>query len=506
MTPTHPLLTMNGVAKRFGQVTALRSVNLELHAGEVLALVGENGAGKSTLMKILSGAHPPDSGTILMHGQPYRPKHPLDARRHGVAMIYQELSIVPDLTVMENLLLGVEPGMGPFVSWSQVRRRAEAALADVGRSDICPDARARDLSVADLQLIEIARCLALGSSVLVLDEPTSSLTARDTDNLFALLRRLREKNLGIIYISHFLEEVRAISDRFTVLRDGISVSAGNTAEVADAQIIRHMVGRSVDDLYPRSARQKGEAVLQLTDVAGIKRPSSASLSLYRNEVLGIAGLVGAGRTELLRMIFGLDPVRRGQVCVASSTGPASPARRWQQSIGMVSEDRKAEGLALGLSIADNITLSRLPAIVRPSLQERACSRWIEQLGIKCRSPWQPVGELSGGNQQKVALARLLNHGVDLLLLDEPTRGVDIGAKAQIYQLIDALASQGCAVLVVSSYLPELIGICDRIAVMSRGILGDARPVSEWDEQGIMAEAIRTVSYGGSSEIQGSSTI
>ena len=493
VTSSDVLLNMRGVHKRFGSTHALRGVDLDVRAGEILALIGENGAGKSTLMKVLSGAHAPDEGRMTLAGEPYAPRGPLEARNRGVGMIYQELSIAPDLTVMENVLLGVEPGRGPFVSWRQMYDLARAVLTEVGHASLDPARRAGTLSVAELQLVEIARSLSLGARVLVFDEPTSSLTRRDIDNLFTLLRKLRAQGLGIVYISHFLEEVRAVTDRFIVLRDGASVGAGITKDVSDADIIRMMVGRQVDDLYPRTPHTPGPTVLRVDRLAGRSKPVGASLDLRRGEVLGVAGLVGAGRTELLRTIFGLDPVKRGTVTVASHVGAASPARRWRQGVGMVSEDRKAEGLALGLSIADNITLSKQSRFVLPSRQNRECEPWVKKMSIKCRSPRQVVGDLSGGNQQKVALARLLRHGVDVLLLDEPTRGVDIGAKAQIYQLIDQLAVAGRAILMVSSYLPELLGICDRIAVMSRGELGVARPVGEWNQHDLMAEAIRQTS-------------
>ena len=505
-----PLLSMRGVTKRFGPTVALAGVDLDVYAGQCLALVGENGAGKSTLTKVLSGAHAADAGTMTLAGVAYRPRGPLDARRAGVGMIYQELSIAPDLSVMENVLLGVEPGRGPLVDWRGMRRRATAALAEVGRGGIDPAARAGDLGLAEQQLVEIARSVALGCRVLVLDEPTSSLARRDIETLFALIARLKTRGIGIVYISHFLEEVRAVAERFTVLRDGASVGGGVTAEVTDERIIRLMVGRDVADLYPRTAHTPGEAVLELSHLAGVRRPRDASLVLRRGEVFGVAGLVGAGRTEMLRAVFGLDAVASGRVTVATAgtsatggpaTGPATPARRWGQGVGLVSEDRKAEGLALGLSVAENATLTRPGGRgplgwVTPARRARMARPWVEKLGIKCRSPDQPVGELSGGNQQKVALARLLHHDADVLLLDEPTRGVDIGAKAVIYGLIDELAAGDVkagrpprAVLVVSSYLPELLGICDRIAVMTRGVLGPARGVAEWNEHTLMAEAI-----------------
>jgi ribose transport system ATP-binding protein len=500
-----PLLSMSNVQKRFGSTHALKGVDLDVYPGEVLALIGENGAGKSTLMKVLSGAHTADSGTMTLNGAPYTPRNPLQARKAGVAMIYQELSIAPHLSVMENILLGVEPGNGPFIGWREMRLRARRALAEVGRDDIDPGAIAGELGIAEQQLVEIARSIALGCRVLVLDEPTSSLTRRDIENLFAMLRRLRSQGLGIVYISHFLEEVRAIADRFSVLRDGASVGRGVPSEVTDEQIIRQMVGRDVEDLYPRHPHKSGEIILEIQNLVGQKKPRSASLALHRGEVFGIAGLVGAGRTEMLRAIFGLDKVRTGKVSVALIEGAATPRKRWRQGVGFLSEDRKTEGLALGLSIGDNITLSQLDGLgplglVLPSRQERATEPWIKRLSIKCRSSRQAAGALSGGNQQKIAIGRLLHHGVDVLLLDEPTRGVDIGAKAQIYALIDELARGDArgdaalgrahsAVLVVSSYLPELMGICDRIAVMSRGVLGQPRAVDQWNEHSLMAEAI-----------------
>jgi ribose transport system ATP-binding protein len=491
---------MRGVRQRFGATQALAGVDLAVRGAEVHGLVGENGAGKSTLMKVLSGALTPDEGEMFLDGEPYRPESPADGRRAGVAMIYQELSLAPDLSVAENIMLGVEPTRGPLVKWRDLHEQARAALAEVGRRDLPLDKPAGRLSVAEQQLVEIARGVAVGCRVLVLDEPTSTLTAQDVERLFALIRRLRERGLAIVYISHFLEEVKAICDRFTVLRDGV-VSGGGEAPTTDpAAIAAMMVGRRIDDLYPRSARAPDEVVLSVKNLAGAAKPASASLELRRGEVVGVAGIVGAGRTEFLRAIMGLDPIRAGDVRVAALAGWQSPDVRWRQGMGLVSEDRKEEGLALGLSIAENITLPRLAGLgpwrlVTPQGQDRASRRFIERLAIKCATPRQPVSALSGGNQQKVALARLLHADVDLLLLDEPTRGIDVGSKAQIYQLIDELATGDPttgrpprAVLVVSSYLPELLGICDRIAVMCRGRLGPSRPVSELNEHRIMLAA------------------
>ena len=485
-----PLLRMEGVRKRFSATVALDGVDLSVDSGEVLALVGENGAGKSTLMKVLSGAHAADSGNMWLEGVPYQPRNPAQGRRAGVAMIYQELSLASHLSVAENIMLGMEPAVGFRLDWKTLRRKAAEAMATVGHPDLDLDLPVGRLSVAMQQLVEIARAVAVGSRVLVLDEPTSSLTREDINRLFDLVLRLKAQGHAVIYISHFLEEVQQISDRYVVLRDGKSVGGGRTAGASTSQIIALMVGRSVEELYPRSVRTPGQVVLEVKDLAGRRKPESASLTLHRGEVLGIAGLVGAGRTELLRAIFGLDPVKRGTVRIATSSGDAgtSPHRRWDANVGMVSEDRKVEGLALSLSIADNLTMTRLPAVLSPARIAQDATRWADAMAVKRRTVAQSVGSLSGGNQQKVAIARLLYHDAEVLLLDEPTRGIDVGSKAQIYRTIDELASRGKAVLVVSSYLPELLGICDRIAVMCRGVLGPARPVSECNEHSIMREA------------------
>jgi len=466
-----PRLEMTGVRKRFGATLALDGVDLSVLPGECHALVGQNGAGKSTLMKILSGAHPADAGLLRIDGEPYRPRDPLDGRRRGVGMIYQELSLAPHLSVEENIVLGVEPGRFGWLDRGEIRRLAVDALGQLHHPEIRPEARTGSLTIAQQQIVEIARALAVGCRVLVLDEPTSSIPQRDAEQLFFLIDRLRGRGLSIVYISHFIEECKRVAQRYTVLRDGKSVGGGAMAEATAAQIVDLMVGQKVDELYPRSTRTPGEVVL-----------SVGPLELRRGEVLGLAGLIGAGRTEFLRQIFGLDPVRSGAVQV-------TPALRWRQGVGFVSEDRKNEGLALGLSISDNLTLSRLDRLILHSRQDRAARKWIELFAVKCRDSFQQIGDLSGGNQQKIALARLLHHDVDVLLLDEPTRGIDVASKAQIYQKIDDLVSKGRkAVLLVSSYTPELLGTCDRIAVMCRGKLGPARPVDQVDERTLLLEA------------------
>jgi len=488
-----PRFEMRGVRKAFGATVALAGVDIAVRPGEVCALVGQNGAGKSTLMGILAGAITPDAGTMQLDGAAYAPKTPLDARAAGVAMIYQGLSLAPALSVMENIALGAEPTRWGCVQRDRMRRTAVDALTRLGHADIAPDTPVGRLSPGAQQLVEVARAMASGCRVLVLDEPTSSLAHTDVERLFDLIGRLRDQGEAIVYISHFLEEVQAVSDRFVVLRDGAVAGAGQTAGTDSSTLVSLMVGRTLDELYPRSSRVAGEPLLELEEL----EPGAATCTLRRGEILGIAGLVGAGRTRLLRAIFGLEPVRTGRIRVGHHSGAATPAVRWRQGVGMVSEDRGGEGLAAGLSVADNLTLTRLDGLgpgptVLPGRQEQATTRWIDALDIRCDGPRAPVASLSGGNQQKVAVARLLHHDVDVLLLDEPTRGVDVGSKAQIYAGIDRLVSadqpRPRAVLLVSSYLPELLGACDRIAVMSRGRLGQARPVSAWTEHALVLAA------------------
>jgi ribose transport system ATP-binding protein len=485
---------MTGVCKAFGPTVALAGVDLAVEAGEVHALVGENGAGKSTLMKVLAGAYRPDAGSLELDGRRYQPANPLDARRRGVAMVYQELSLVPRLSVAENILLGEEPSRFGLIRRRDLRAKARQVLSEIGHADLDPDARAGSLPLAAQQLVEIARAVAqTACRVLILDEPTSSLTSDDVERLFALIRRFRGRGLAVIYISHVIEEVQRVADRLTVLRDGRSVGGGATSDFSAETIVSLMAGRQVDRLFPHTPRQPGPVALEVRDLAGLVLPTSATLTLRRGEVLGVAGLAGAGRTELLRSIFGLDAVRSGQIRVGAFAGPASPAARLAQGVGFLSEDRKREALALPLSIADNLTLSKLEGLgpgplVMPSRQRQASQKWVTSLGIRCRDTSQPAWQLSGGNQQKVALARLLYHDVDVLLLDEPTRGIDVGSKAQIYDVIDRLAAAGKAVLLVSSYLPELLGVCDRIAVMRRGVLGPSRPVEELTEHTVLMEA------------------
>lgn len=490
-----PRLRMLGLQKSFGATRALREVSLEVAAGEVHALIGENGAGKSTLMKILSGAYTPDAGRIELDGQPFVTSNPWQARRSGIAMIYQELNLAPHLTVEENIMLGEEPATFGWIRHSQRRARAQAALAELQHENIPLDAPVHTRPIAEQQIVEIARALLGQPKVLIMDEPTSSLTEVDTQNLFAVIQRLRAKGVSIVYISHFLEECQQICDRFTVLRDGETVGAGDMAKTSIDEIIRLMVGREIKDIYPRQPHSLGEPVLELKELGGRTKPRSVSLTLRAGEILGIAGLIGAGRTETLRACFGLDRLQRGAVWIGGrEVSQGTPHRRLAQGLGLLSENRKEEGLMLGRTLADNLTITRYGPMsrwgfIRPGEQHRVALDWMKRLDVRARDPVQTMGELSGGNQQKVALGRLLHHDARILLLDEPTRGIDVGSKAQIYGLMGQLAAEGKAVIFVSSYLPELLGVCDTIGVMCRGVLSEVRPVSEWTEHTIISAAI-----------------
>lgn len=488
------LLTATRVSKRFGATQALQDVSLTVRRGRVLALIGENGAGKSTLMKILSGAHRPDTGSLTLDGRPYAPSGPLAARQAGVAMIYQELNLAPHLTVEDNIMLGREAARWGLLQRSRQRPRVRAALDLLGHPELSPQAIVGHLSVGAQQLVEIARALVHDAKLIVFDEPTSSLTQRDTQRLFEVIRRLKAAGLGIIYISHFLEEVRAICDDYAVLRDGRLAGTGELAGISEEQIIALMVGRNVSELFPQVPHQPGEPLLTLTGLSGRRFPRDVSLTLHRGEIVGLAGLVGAGRTELVRCLFGLEPVRAGRVTVRGLVPGPGPRGRIRAGLGMVSEDRKGEGLAQSRSIADNLTYSHLAPYstwgwLHLRKRREAVEHWMARMQIKARSQEQPVQTLSGGNQQKVALARVLHQGADVLLLDEPTRGIDVGTKVEIYRLMGELAAQGRAVLFVSSYLTELLAVCDRIGVMSRGQLKEIRPARDWTEESIMNVAV-----------------
>jgi len=493
------MLDVIGIVKRFGATTALDGVDFGVRAGEVHALVGENGAGKSTLMNVLSGAIRPDAGTMRIDGRSYAPASALDARRSGITLIHQELSLAPHLTVTENILLGAEVARWGWIDHRESRERTLALLERLEHADIAPDARVRDLPLPAQQVVEICRALAADARIVLMDEPTSRFQREDVERLFRLVRQLAARGIAVVYISHFLEEVREIADRYTVLRDGRTVDAGVLASTTDEQIVAQMVGREMARLFPaRPARTVSDVVLSVTDLAAPPGLVNASFELRRGEILGIAGLVGSGRTELVRALFGLGGSTSGRIVVGGKPVDArhgKPATRLREGFGYVSEDRKGEGLALPLSVADNLTATRLAAFshrggwIDLGAQRDGARRWIDALGIRARSPDDAVRTLSGGNQQKVAIGRLLHQDAEVLLLDEPTRGIDIGSKAQVYEIISRCADEGKAVLVVSSYLPELFELCDRIAVMNRGRLSPARPVSEWTPESVLEVAI-----------------
>jgi ribose transport system ATP-binding protein len=496
--PEATALRLAGIRKNFGATRALRGVSLEVAAGEVHALIGENGAGKSTLMKVLSGAHRADEGSMELGGRPYAPTDPHDARWKGVAMIYQELNLALHLSAQENILLGAESATAGVISRSKSRARARAALAQLGHESLELDRPAGAFSIATQQIIEIARALLTQPKVLIMDEPTSSLTPADTARLFETITRLRDQGVSIIYISHFLEECRRIANRFTVLKDGETVGSGRMESASVDHLVTLMTGREVKDLYPRTQHELGAVVLDVKAVASAPRLKRASLQIRAGEIVGLAGLIGAGRTDLLRTMFALDRLEAGEIVVIdAAAGAVTPRQRWRQGVGFLSENRKEEGLMLSQTIADNITLTKQEAFSRFGVlsgrrQRRAAQRWVQELRVKCHDVGQPASQLSGGNQQKIALARLLEHPARIFLLDEPTRGIDVGSKAEIYELIGGLARSGRSVVLVSSYLPELLGLCDTIGVMCRGELVAIRPRAEWTEAEIMRVATGSV--------------
>lgn len=488
-------LRMTDVEKAFGATRALRGVSFEVGPGEVHTLIGENGAGKSTLMKVLSGAYKADSGRIELDGKPFEPKGPLHARDSGIAMIYQELNLAPDLSVEENILLGEEPQRFGFVNNRRRRDMAAQALEELDHLGVGLKTLVYQLSIAEQQLVEIARALIRRPRVLIMDEPTSSLTQVDVDRLFGVIEKLKNQGVSIVYISHFLEECQRICDRYTVLRDGASVGTGRMDSTPLSEIIHLMVGREMTEVYPKLEHTPGEPVLELAEVEGRKKPRSVSLTLRKGEIFGIAGLVGAGRTETLRACFGLDHVQAGVITVGGIVKThGTPRDRLRQGMGLLSENRKEEGLLLNQSLANNLTMTRFGpftkfGFVSGTKQLESTQHWIEKLQVRTAGPQQSIGELSGGNQQKIAIGRLLHHEAEILLLDEPTRGIDVGSKAHIYRLVGELAAQGKSILFVSSYLPELMGVCDTIGVMCRGVLQEVRPTADWDEHQILSVAV-----------------
>ena len=474
--PGQPILTVRGVTKSFPGVRALKGVDLTIYPGEVHALVGENGAGKSTLMKILAGAQRPDGGEIKLDGKPVHFHSPHQARLAGIGIIYQELTIAPNLTVAGNVFLGSEETKLGFLTDTPAMIQHTQEVLDRLGARFRASQRAAHLSIAEQQQIEIARALFYKSRILVMDEPTTALSDRETDRLFDIVRQLRSEGLAIIYISHRMAEIYELGDRLSVFRDGEYVGELTRPEFSSDRIIEMMVGRKLEDLYPQKIAGHGDVVLQVKNMSDKEHVKNASLELRAGEVLGLAGLVGAGRTELARLIFGADPKESGEVYLnGKMVEIKSPIDAVKLGIGYVPEDRKLAGVFLQMSCRDNIAMNILGREAKAGVidfkevNERARAQ-AKALSVRAASLWVRAGGLSGGNQQKLLLARWLEINPKVLILDEPTRGVDIGAKAEIYGVIQQLASEGMAVVFISSELPEILGVCKRVIVMREGVV------------------------------------
>ena len=499
-----PLLETRGLTKTFGGVTALSQVDFALRAGEVHALCGENGAGKSTLIKLLGGLHPHGSyqGELLMRGQPARFAAPRDADAAGISVIYQELALVPEMTVAENLLLGNAPQRFGLLDWNAIYARARAIL-DEAQIDLDPAALIADLGVGQRQLVEIARAIGKKSTVLILDEPTAALTDQEVIALLKLVKRYRDAGISCIYISHKLDEVFSVADRITVLRDGRSIVTLDTAATREAEVIRHMVGREITELFPRRAGTPGEVLLQVDRLsAAPSKGAPASLKdisfeVRAGEVLGIGGLMGAGRSELLMHLFGAWGVRTGGRVrlLGREVGPdRGPVDLLADGMALVSEDRKRFGLILDAAIGYHLTLSSLAGVSRFGLidaprEHRVSKDVFDALRIKAPSLETPVGALSGGNQQKVVLGKALNTKPRVLLLDEPTRGIDVGAKLEVYNIVNRISQEGTAVVLVSSELPELLGMSDRIIILHEGEAAGPFQPAEVTQERLLAAAM-----------------
>ncbi|MDF1862476.1 MAG: sugar ABC transporter ATP-binding protein [Verrucomicrobiales bacterium] len=495
MSEAAPLLEMKGIRKRFPGVLALDGVDLTVQEGEVLALLGENGAGKSTLIKMLGGAHQPDEGEIRINEKPVSISSAKDARDAGIAVIYQEFNLVPRMTVLENLFLGREKTR---LGWIDERSEREQAIEWLSRLglDIDPDECCGDLSVARQQAVEIARALSFDARILVMDEPSAVLTDKEVEKLFGIVKELRENGIGIIYISHRLDEIDEIADRLVVLRDGKRIGTREVTETSRDELIEMMVGRSLEEEFPSRDVNVGEERLRVENLSRGRFVRDVSFSVRAGEIVGFSGLVGAGRTEAMRLIAGADVRDRGIICVDGKEVPAtSPRSSIASGICLLSEDRKGEGLVLNGSAVDNFGLPNLRRFSRfgvlDETEEREeFSSYTEELSIRLSSADQRVGDLSGGNQQKVVLAKWLARHADVILFDEPTRGIDVGAKFEIYQLMNRLAAAGKAIVMVSSELPEIMGMSDRIIVMREGrIAGELKNTGDLAPEEVLALAM-----------------
>ena len=493
-----PLLKITGLGKAFPGVVALSDVDFNLRAGEVHALVGENGAGKSTLSKIIAGIASPDGGVMTFNEQAYAPANRTEAEHRGVRIVLQELNLIGTLSVAENIFFDSMPHRWGVINYGAMNLAAREIMAQVGLGAIDPARAVNSLGVGQQQMVEIAAGLSRRCSVLILDEPTASLTDAETELLFAQIRKLKEQGVAIIYISHRLEEIRRIADRITILRDGRVVATGEVSGMGIPEIIRLMVGRDFDQTALRRAKPTGEVVMRVSHLRSGEAVQDVNFELHRGEILGVAGLMGSGRTETVRAIFGADRAEGGEIFLGGTATPVvmrSPREAVRRGIALLTENRKEQGLLLPMPIRTNITLTCLQAVSRLGgwivrrQEETAAERYIRALSVRCSSAEQLVGQLSGGNQQKVVMAKWLFRDCDILIFDEPTRGIDVGAKFEIYQLLDELTQKGKAVIVVSSDLLELMAICDRIAVMSAGRLAETFGRDEWTQDKIMAASL-----------------
>jgi rhamnose transport system ATP-binding protein len=491
-----PPLALTGACKSFGSIRALDHVSFDLRAGEAHGLVGENGAGKSTLVKLLSGVYQPDEGTVLVDGQPARFAGPADARDAGIAVIYQEPAVFPDLSVAENIFMGRMPaGRLGQVDTRAMHAEVERLMEALG-VPLDPERPARGLSIADQQLVEIAKALSFDARVLIMDEPTAALTGPEVERLFSVVRGLQARGSAILFISHRLAEVFSLCQRVTVMRDGRHVDTSPLDGLTPGDVVRRMVGRDLDALYPKVASTPGEAALSVRRLTREGVFTDVSLEVHRGEIVAIAGLVGAGRTEVARAVFGIDRPDAGQVVVEGrALRPGSPTDAMAAGLGFVPEDRREQGLVMDLSIERNATLASLGALrrlglVRSADERRQAADWAARLRLRFGRLTDPVSVLSGGNQQKVVLAKWLARRPKVLLVDEPTRGIDIGAKAEVHRLLSELAAQGVAVLMISSELPEVLGMADRVLVMWEG-----RLVAELDRAEATEEAVAMAATG-----------
>jgi len=491
---TDPLLRMSGMDKHFPGVQALTEAELEVLPGEVHVLLGENGAGKSTLMKILCGQYAADAGEVVFAGRTVQPSGPLEAERLGLVMIHQELNLVPGLTVAENIYLGHEPTSGGLIGDRSMAAGARDLLQRL-KCDIDPGLPVAELSVAEQQLVEIARALQRQARLLVMDEPSAALSDTEIEALFAVIRDLVDDGVPVIYISHRMPEIFAIGDRVTVMRDGHTVGTRKVSETGVAELIKMMVGRTIAERVPKREVVLGEVVLEVDGLSGAPFAQPISLSIHAGEILGVAGLMGSGRTELARAIFGADPIDAGTVSVAGRPlSGHSPAESIAAGLGFLTEDRKQQGLVLQCSVTENISLTSLGEVSRAGVidlgaEKELARNEVDRLHIRVASLDQELINLSGGNQQKVVLARWLAARCRVLLFDEPTRGIDVGAKAEIYELMGELVEHGVAILLISSEMPELVGLSDRVAVMHEGSLQGILPRSEVTQERILELAV-----------------